>query len=254
MELVFASDSSLLVVYGDEVAPLLHDRVLALFCALQEQGDGRIRNLHPGYASLLIDFDPLQLSHEDLAERVRQMDAGLAGEGAGGPSCASSVSTSSTTSTPSSRDWEGRTDAAAIIEIPVCYESEFGPDLAAVADYAGIPPEEAVQQHSSENYLVYFLGFTPGFAYLGPLPASLRVPRLASPRRHVAAGSVGLAGNQTGIYPVDSPGGWQIIGRTPWRMFDPKCDPPARLRPGDRVRFRRIDREQFGKNLRTGNL
>jgi KipI family sensor histidine kinase inhibitor len=99
--------------------------------------------------------------------------------------------------------------------------------------------------HSGGDYFVYFLGFTPGFAYLGGLASQLHVPRLARPRKHVAAGSVGLAGGQTGIYPSDSPGGWQLIGRTPLRMFDDSVHPPSRLQPGDRVRFRRVDRSEF---------
>jgi inhibitor of KinA len=101
--------------------------------------------------------------------------------------------------------------------------------------------------HSGGDYFVYFVGFSPGFAYLGGVPRQLHVPRLASPRKHVSAGSVGLAGEQTGIYPHDSPGGWQLIGRTPLRMFVPSADPPSRLQPGDRVRFRRITRDEFGR-------
>jgi KipI family sensor histidine kinase inhibitor len=104
--------------------------------------------------------------------------------------------------------------------------------------------------HSGGDYFVYFLGFSPGFAYLGGLASELHVPRLITPRKHVHAGSVALAGAQTGIYPNDSPGGWQLIGRTPWRMFDPPVDPPSRLQPGDRVRFRRIGRDEFDRVAR----
>src|SRR5262249_33523724 len=112
-----------------------------------------------------------------------------------------------------------------------------GPDLLEVARLTGLPPEEVVRRHVAATYRVYFLGFLAGFPYLGGLPSELAVPRLAAPRTHVPAGSVALAERQTGIYPVPSPGGWRLIGRTPLRLFDPAANPPALLRPGDRVRF-----------------
>lgn len=218
MKTIPASDSSLLVVFGNEISPVLHQRVIALFLALQAGHDPRIRNLHPGYASLLIDFDPLQLTHDELISVVQQM-------------------------TPASESAaEGR---ANVITIPICYDIDFGPDLADVAQHAGRSLEEVVRLHSSPTYLVYFLGFTPGFAYLGGLPDVLHVPRLASPRPSVAGGSVGIAGSQTGIYPFDSPGGWRLLGRTPLRMFDPEATPPTLLGPGDRIKFSPIDRASF---------
>jgi inhibitor of KinA len=134
---------------------------------------------------------------------------------------------------------------AEVVTIPVCYDVEFGPDLPDVAHRAGLSTEEVIRLHSSPTYLVYFLGFSPGFVYLGGLPDSLHTPRLATPRPTIAGGSVGIAGSQTGIYPVDSPGGWKLIGRTPLRMFDPEATPPTRLQPGDRMKFAPIDREEF---------
>jgi KipI family sensor histidine kinase inhibitor len=218
MKIIPASDSSLLVVFGNAISRDLHDRVIDLFRALREQGDPHIRNLHPGYSSVLIDFDPLQVSHDEMAARVEELVA--------------------------RRRAEIRRTVP-VVELPVCYGSEFGPDLPEVAAHAHLSPEEIIQIHSSVIYLVYFLGFSPGFGYLGGLPEKLHTPRLKTPRGHVAAGSVGIAGSQTGIYPVDSPGGWQLIGRTPVRMFDPEATPPTRLQPGDQVKFCPIDRKTY---------
>jgi inhibitor of KinA len=171
----------------------------------------------------LIDFDPLSATHHELESLVRSLSSAF----------------------ENPEVW-----TAEPIEIPVCYEAEFAPDLANVAQHLRLPPEQVVALHAAAEYRVYFLGFSPGFAYLGGLSQALQVPRLETPRTHVRAGSVGLAGEQTGIYPNDSPGGWQLIGCTPQRMFDPSQNPAARLRPGDRVRFRRISRVEFDQLAR----
>ncbi len=218
VKIIPASDSCLLVVFGNAISPALHERVIALFYALQGRHDPRIRNLHPGYASLLIDFDPLRLTHDELSSIVQRQ----------------SVASDSVVDT-----------RASAVTIPVCYDIEFAPDLLDVAQHAGLSPDEVVRQHSSPTYLVYFLGFSPGFVYLGGLPEVLHMPRLPTPRPSIAGGSVGIAGSQTGIYPGDSPGGWRLIGRTPMRMFDPEATPPTRLQPGDRMKFFPIDRATF---------
>ena len=226
MRIIPASDSSLLVVFGSTISPVLNQRVIALFHAIQDRRDPRIRNLHPAYASLLIDFDPLRMTHDELTAIVQQLenDASVAVDRAG-----------------------------EVVTIPVCYDIELGPDLPEVARHAGISEEEVIRLHSSPTYLVYFLGFSPGFVYLGGLPEILHTPRLATPRPSIAGGSVGIAGSQTGIYPVDSPGGWRLIGRTPLRMFDPDATPPTRLQPGDRVKFEPIGRERF-EELRVSSF
>jgi inhibitor of KinA len=131
------------------------------------------------------------------------------------------------------------------LEIPVCYGGEYGPDLNDVAAMHGMTPAQAIEIHSSTDYLVYFLGFVPGFAYLGELPEALVTPRLATPRRRVPAGSVGIAGSQTGVYPFATPGGWRLLGRTPMAMFRTDRDGLSLLSIGDRVRFMPISREQF---------
>jgi inhibitor of KinA len=137
------------------------------------------------------------------------------------------------------------TRAAATIEVPVCYESEFAPDLDEVARHTKLSPEEIIRRHSAANYRVSCVGFTPGFPYLSGLPPELATPRRASPRKEIPAGAVAIGGMQTGIYPRKSPGGWHIIGRTPLRLFDVDRQPPALFRAGDRVRFRKISRQDF---------
>lgn len=220
MRTIAASDSALLVVFGETISTATHGRVIGLFHAIQARHDPRVRNLHPAYASLLIDFDPLRMTHEELTSVVEQL--------------------AKTADAPVETTREA-------VTIPVCYELEFGPDLPDVARHAGITAEAAIRLHCSPTYDVYFLGFSPGFVYLGGLPEILHTPRLATPRPSIAGGSVGIAGSQTGIYPLDSPGGWRLIGRTPLRMFDPEAAPPTRLQPGDRLRFAPIDREAFLK-------
>lgn len=222
MQLISASDSSLLVVFGDALTPEIQTRVLGAFYALQARRDARIRNLHPGYVSLLVDFDPLTISHEDAAALVELVVA----EGA-----------------------TGVAEGGRLVEIPVCYDSEFGPDMQDVSTHTSLPVDEVVRLHSSATYDVCFLGFTAGFAYLGGMPQQLSTPRLATPRRAVAAGSVGIAGGQTGIYPTVTPGGWRLIGRTPLRMFDPEASQPTLVLPGDQLRFIPIDRGEFDRLL-----
>ncbi|WP_277187195.1 5-oxoprolinase subunit PxpB [Caballeronia sp. BR00000012568055] len=164
----------------------------------------------PGMNNLTIVFDPLQADYESLAS---ELEAG----------------------------WESvgvNDDAGADIEIPVYYD---GPDLADVAKHAGLSVDEVVKRHSDAEYVVFFLGFQPGFAYLGGLDASLHMPRRTEPRLEVPAGSVGIGGAQTGIYPAVSPGGWQLLGRTELKLFDPSRNPPTLMQPGDRVRFKPVE-------------
>ena len=218
MRITLASDSALFITFGDGISVETSRQVIALFRALERLRDHRIRNLHPAYSSLLIDFDPLSASHQELEGVVLSLE---------------------------SQSETLQQEASQLIEIPVCYDPEYGPDLMFVAQHAQLTEEQVIAMHSTGEYSVCFLGFSPGFAYLGGLCSQLHVPRRATPRKHVAAGSLGIAGGQTGIYPNDSPGGWQLIGRIPLRMFDPAVDPPSRLRPGDRVQFRRINRQEF---------
>jgi len=202
-----ASDRSLLVSFGDEISIDAHRQVARLTHALE--GQRGVLNLHPAFASVLIDFDPRFHSHADIEALVHERMETVRDE-----------------SRP-----------ARVVEIPVCYGGEFGPDLEEVARHAGLAPERVVELHAAADYLVYFVGFATCFPYLGGLPPELATPRLSAPRKNVPAGSVAIGGSQAGIYPLPSPGGWRIIGRTPLRLFDPQASPPPLLRMGDRVRF-----------------
>jgi len=203
-----ASDRSLLIVFDDEISLPAHRDVLRLAPLLYSVRG--VRNVHPAYASILIDFDPLAVSHSDVERAAAELYAQAA---------ASPLP-------------EPRT-----IEIPVAYGGEAGPDLDPVAALTGHTTAEVIAIHSGAEYLVHFLGFSPGFPYLGGMPESIAAPRLETPRRRVPAGSVAIGGRQTGVYPMASPGGWRIIGRTSLRLFDPNAEPPALLRMGDHVRF-----------------
>jgi KipI family sensor histidine kinase inhibitor len=230
----FASDQSLLVYFEQleekglaQAGPLqsritlqANENVRKLLRLLELEPVAAIRNLHPAYCSLLARFDALRLRHDELEVILRKYLARL-----------------EEVSLPEPRQ----------VEIPVCYGGEFGPDLAQVCATRGITPVQAMELHASVSYLVYFLGFVPGFAYLGELPEGLATPRLAAPRKRVAAGSVGIAGNQTGVYPFATPGGWRLIGRTPARMFQAERGGLSLLSIGDRVQFTPITRERFAE-------
>ena len=203
-----ASDRSLLVSFGDEISLEAHRQVVRLTRSLE--GVRGILNLHPAFASVLIGFDPRFRDHNDIAAQVRErMDKP-----------ADSVA------------MERRT-----VEIPVRFGGEFGPDLDDVARHAGFPPQEVIERFCAAEFEVYFVGFATCFPYLGGLPAELATPRLPAPRKHVPAGSVAIAGSQAGMYPVASPGGWRLIGRTRLRLFDRDAEPPPLLRMADRVIF-----------------
>lgn len=205
-----ASDRTLLVYFGSEITLDAHVRVVKLLRLLESQPVAGIRNLHPAYCSLLIKFDPLLLTHGEVEMVLR--------------SCLDRLDE---VQLPEPRD----------VEIPVNYGGEWGPDLNDVAEIHGITPAQVIELHASVSYVAYFLGFVPGFAYLGGLPQELATPRLPTPRRSVPAGSVGIGGNQTGVYPFATPGGWRLIGRTPVAMFRPDRDEMSMLSIGDRVRF-----------------
>ena len=214
----YASDQSLLVCFGEEITLHAHQQVMKLLRLLQMEPVPGVRNLHPAYCSLLVTFDGVRLRHDEVQAILRQYLGRLEG-----------------VKLPEPRQ----------VEIPVCYGGEFGPDLDDVAAMHGMTAARVIDLHASANYLVYFLGFVPGFAYLGGLPEALVTPRLATPRRRVPAGSLGIAGNQTGVYPFATPGGWRLLGRTPRAMFQSDREGLSLLSIGDRVRFAPISAERF---------
>jgi len=213
-----ASDQSLLIYFGQQITLEAHEHVRRLLRLLELEPIAGVRNLNPAYCSILVKFDALKWRHEKLEEILKRYLGRL-----------------EEVTLPEPRQ----------VEIPVCYGGEHGPDLNDVSAMHGVTPAQVIELHSSTTYLVYFLGFVPGFAYLGELPEALVTPRLATPRRRVPPGSVGIAGSQTGVYPVATPGGWRLLGRTPIAMFRSDRDALSLLSIGDRVRFTPISAEQF---------
>jgi KipI family sensor histidine kinase inhibitor len=215
-----AGDSAVLVQFGERIDLEINRRAHALarrIAAAQLPGVGEAV---PGYTTLLVHYDPLQLDFERVLAWLQDQAGQVADE-----------------ALPAPRR----------VEVPVYYGGAHGPDLAFVAEHCQLTPPEVIRRHANGEYPVYFLGFTPGFPYLGGLDPRLATPRLATPRTRVPAGSVGIAGPQTGIYSVDSPGGWRLIGWTPLQLFDPSANPPALLAPGDVVVFRALEPQMSGK-------
>jgi inhibitor of KinA len=205
-----ASDQALLVTLGSRISLPVHRAVVRLLHAMETAKMPGVLNLHPAYCSLLVRFDSLVTSHEILEGQLRGL---LQRAGA----------------------WE--LPEPRVIEIPVHYGGESGPDLPDVAEVCKLSPGDVIDLHASTNYTVYFLGFVPGFAYMGSLPAALAVPRLQIPRKHVPAGSVAIANDHTAIYPIPTPGGWRLIGRTDVQLFDTRRENLSVLNIGDKVRF-----------------
>jgi KipI family sensor histidine kinase inhibitor len=208
-----AGDSALLVTFGEQIDLAANRQAHALGLAILEAQSRHLLpglgEAVPGYVTLLVHYDPLRLNYKTVEHFVRQNLANA----------------------------EGQAVEPRQVEVPVVYGDEAGPDLAFVAEHCGLAESEVIRIHSERDYPVYMMGFTPGFPYLGGMDPAIAAPRLSSPRSRVAGGSVGIAGEQTGIYPLDSPGGWRIIGRTPLRLFDPTRESPFLLAPGDLVRF-----------------
>jgi len=203
---------------GDEISPDINRKIRDLVLAIERRRIAGVVDLVPTYRSLLVYCDPLRVSLADLEREI----AGLLGH-------------LGETPLPPPK----------VVEIPTCYGGWFGPDLEFVASHCKLSPADVVRIHTGADYLVYMMGFTPGFTYLGGMSERIATPRLKTPRTLIPAGSVGIAQQQTGIYPVDSPGGWQLIGRTPVRLFDPQRDPPVVVEAGDYIRFVAIDRGTY---------
>jgi inhibitor of KinA len=213
-----ASDQAVLVYLGEEVGLPAHERVLNLLRALQADRPAWLRNLQPAYCSLLVSFDPCLADHATVEMNLRECQQRA----------------------ESTRALKRKT-----VEVPVCYDPEFGLDLEEVARLHHLTPSKVVQHHCSRLYHAYFLGFAPGFAYLGDLPQEIAAPRLESPRKQVPAGSVAIAGRQTAVYPFTMPGGWRLLGRTPLSFFREDREPMTLVSLGDQVRFHPISRDEF---------
>ena len=218
-----ASDSALLIEFGDSIDYTINARVYALQREIEASDIANaVEEFIPSYRSLLVEYDAAKFSHAEMQDSV----AGLVENAA------------STTDSPVDAGQETR-------QIPVAYGGEYGPDLETVAQYAGLSVDEVISIHSGTDYHVFMLGFAPGFPYLGGMDERIACPRLATPRTLVPAGSVGIAEAQTGVYPNASPGGWQLIGRTPMALFDVNADPPVAMLPGNKVNFVPISHEEY---------
>ena len=230
IEKVVAGDRALFVNFANRISPQINRKVHLLASFIEkEKGEG-ILEMVPTYRSLCIYYDPLRVRLKDLKTRLSQIEHEL--------------------------EKAGKTSPGKVLEIPVAYGGEYGADLGFVASSSGLSEKEVIQIHSGSDYLIYMCGFTPGFSYLGGLDARIATPRLETPRVSVPAGSVGIAEQQTGIYPLESAGGWRLIGRTPLKLFDPYKEPPIPFLPGDCFRFIPISEEEYQrilKKVRTGD-
>jgi inhibitor of KinA len=218
--IVPAGDSALIVEFDEKIDLEVNARTIACAEAIQGARLAGVRDVVPTYRSVAVYFDPLRTDHDALI--------GCLEREAARPPAASAI-------------------ARAPVRIPVCYGGELGPDLAAVASFAGMPEAEVVRLHTAAIYRVFMLGFVAGFAYLGIVDERIAMPRQATPRVKVPLGSVGIAGVQTGVYPAETPGGWQLIGRTPVKPFDPSREDPFLMKAGDAVQFYAIERSEYDR-------
>ena len=228
VKIVDCGDSAVSVRFPQEISPEVHAMVLSAVEMIAAAEIPGVLYPVPAYTSVMVPFDPTVT----CGETVKDALSGLLSKG---PVALSSE------------------DLARVVEIPVCYGGEWGPDLGTVAEHTGLSRDEVIALHTGTDYPVYMIGFTAGFPYLGGMDQRLATPRLSVPREHIEAGSVGIAGNQTGIYSVASPGGWQIIGRTPLKLFDPEREEPFLVSAGDRIRFVSISEEEFERIAGEGS-
>lgn len=212
-------DQAVTVEWGSTIDEHINRQVHAFARKVEALSHPAITEVVPTYRSATVHYRPEVLSYEELKHLLAPPAQGSAEEA----------------------------EELSVVEIPVCYGGEYGPDLLEVAQHCSLTPEEVIARHTAPTYRIYMLGFTPGFPYLGGMDPSIAAPRRKEPRIHIPAGSVGIAGEQTGVYPIVSPGGWQLIGRTPLRLFDPQKEQPILLSAGAGIRFVPIDEETFRK-------
>ena len=215
---LLAGDSALSIELGDAISPEINRRVRDLLLAIDRCKMPGVIDLLPTYRSILVCYDPLLLTLSELEERLRSLEGEALDASVGVPK---------------------------VVELPTVYGGVYGPDLDQVASHNELSPQEVIDTHAGTDYLVYMMGFTPGFPYLGGMSERIATPRLETPRTAIPAGSVGIAERQTGVYPVESPGGWRLIGRTPVRLFDAHREPPVVVDAGDYVRFVPVTEDRY---------
>ena len=213
-------DKALLIEFENRIAKEINNEVRKMYLAINNKEIYGVEELIPAYCSILLIYSPLKITKNKLVEELDDLKNNLK---------------------------EKEIKKPDIIEIPTAYGGEYGPDLEFVAEYNDLSIEEVIEIHSERKYLVYMLGFTPGFPYLGGMSEKIATPRLKEPREKIKKGSVGIAGSQTGIYPIASPGGWRLIGRTPIELFDPFRESPFLVKAGDYIKFKEISKKEFKK-------
>ena len=221
---LFSGDSALVIEFGNEISVDINKKIRKMMDDIKKENIDGIVELVPTYCSLLINYDVLKIDYNTLVEKLK---------------------------TFLNNDLEtAEGEEVTLIEIPTLYNDEVGPDLSYVAEHNKLSKEEVIKIHTETDYLVYMLGFMPGFTYLGGMSEKIATPRLESPRLQIYPGSVGIAGKQTGMYPSMSPGGWRIIGRTPLKLYNPDSDTPVYISSGDYVRYVSISEEEYNEILK----
>lgn len=233
VQLLPLGDAAVVLDFGGGISPATQRLIQAVSAYLAAHPFAGLRECVPAFTTLTVYYDPWLASDNGRASPYEQVAAALRQRLAAAQTAAAPAAV-----------------ALSVVEIPVCYGGAFGPDLAFVAAHTGLTPAEVITRHAAPDYLVYLIGFAPGFPYLGGLDERLATPRLAAPRALVPAGAVGIAGRQTGVYSLPTPGGWQLIGRTPLRLFDPDRAAPSLLSAGQYVRFVPISAAEFERQAR----
>lgn len=217
---LICGDSAINMEFGNVISEEVNKKIKAVTTLIENSKISGINELVPTYRSLMIHYNPLIVEYEELVSLLKRIEENINNIEVPLPE---------------------------IIEIPVLYGGQYGPDIENVAKHNNLSVEEVINIHTSAKYLIYMLGFTPGFPYLGGMDKRIATPRLSSPRTKIPAGSVGIAGEQTGIYPIQSPGGWQLIGSTPIDIFNPERQNPILLKSGNYIVFKSIDEEEYVK-------
>lgn len=215
---LICGDSAVSMEFGNVISEEINKKIRTLTTLIENRKISGINEVVPTYRSLMIHYNPLIIGYEELVIILKETEENI-----------------NSIELPSPE----------IIEIPVLYGGKYGPDIENVSKHNNLTFEEIIKIHTSVEYLIYMLGFTPGFPYLGGMDKRIATPRLSSPRIKIPAGSVGIAGEQTGVYPVQSPGGWQLIGSTPVELFNPKRDNPILLKSGNYIVFKSINEEEY---------
>ncbi|MCB2358344.1 5-oxoprolinase subunit PxpB [Clostridium estertheticum] len=218
---LIAGDRALVVEFGDKIEEQVNSKIRGLTVAIAKEGITGINETIPTYRSLMVIYDPMIMELDELIDMIKSIILKM---------------------------HELKLPDAKVIEIPTLYGGEYGPDIEFVAKHNKISIDEVIKIHTDQEYLIYMIGFTPGFPYLGGMSDKIEAPRLQNPRTKIPAQSVGIAGKQTGIYPVESPGGWQLVGRTPVKLYDPCREEPVLLNAGDYIKFISIDENEY-KNI-----